>query len=217
MTRRPEDCRLYAIVDTSYLGKRDAARVASQMIEGGVDLIQLRAKDRTDEEAITLAHAILNVTRRKGIPFIVNDHPHVAAVVGADGAHVGQDDMAVAEARRILGPEGWVGKSTHSLQQALEAEKEGADYIGVGPIFATPTKPDDPPVGLDLVRQVASRVKIPFFCIGGIKLENASEVISAGARRLVVVSGILQSPDLTEHCRRLKALFQSIFPNCPSY
>ena len=206
MSRRLEKCRLYGILDTTYLAGRNAATVAGQMIEGGVDLIQLRAKNQSEEEVILLARAVLAVTRRKGIPFIINDHPHVAGATGADGAHVGQDDMSVAEARRILGKSALVGKSTHSLQQALNAEQEDADYIGVGPIFATPTKPDYPPVGLDLVRQVRSKVRIPFFCIGGIKLKNAAEVIAAGAQRLVVVSGILRARNPGDYCRRLKIL-----------
>ncbi len=201
-----EKCRLYGILDTTYLAGRDAATVAAWMIEGGVDLIQLRAKNQSDGEVIALARAVMDVTRRKGIPLIINDHPHVARATGADGAHVGQNDRSVAEARRILGKSALVGKSTHSLQQALNAEQEEADYIGVGPIFATPTKPDYSPVGLDLVRQVRSKIRIPFFCIGGIKLENADEVIAAGAQRLVVVSGILQAQDPADYCRRLKIL-----------
>lgn len=210
MSRLIENCRLYAILDTTWLAGRDVAVVASQMIEGGVDLIQLRAKKESDAEMTALACGIRKVTDAHEIPFIINDRPHLAAATGADGAHVGQDDLSVAEARRMIGSGKWVGKSTHSLQQALAAEQEGADYIGVGPVFATPTKPDYPPVGLELVRQVRARIKIPFFCIGGIKLENVPEVMAAGVRRLVVVSGILQAKNLTGYCRDLKALLGGV-------
>jgi thiamine-phosphate pyrophosphorylase len=204
--RSPESWRLYAILDTGYFAGRDPADLAAQMIEGGVDIIQLRAKGVAEDEVRGMARSICSVTRRAGIPLIVNDHPRVAKAVKADGVHIGQDDGTIASARAIIGGKGWVGRSTHTLDQALEAEKEGADCIGVGPVFATPTKPEAAPVGLDLVRLVAGRVRIPFFCIGGIKLENAPEVIAAGGRRIVVVSGILQAPDLAAYCRSLKKL-----------
>lgn len=199
-------CRLYAILDAAYLGNRDPATVAVEMIRGGVDIIQVRAKDRTPAEIAAMTRAVLHVARPTAIPVVVNDHPRVAVETDADGVHVGQDDADVAETRAALGGEKWVGKSTHSLDQALAAEQEGADYIGVGPIFATPTKPTYAPVGLELVRDVSSRLKIPFFCIGGIKLENAEKVLAAGARRLVVVSGILQAPAIADYCQQLRKM-----------
>ncbi len=202
-------CLLYAILDTGYLGGRDPVDVTARMIAGGVDILQVRAKGATAREMADLGRAVLAVTRPAGVPLILNDHPQVAVEIGADGAHVGQDDLAVVEARRILGSGKILGKSTHSLAQALAAQEEAVDYLGVGPIFATPTKPTYTPVGLALVRQVAPVLRIPFFCIGGIKLENASEVLAAGARRLVVVSGILQAADTADYCRRLKRVLEN--------
>lgn len=205
--RNLEARRLYAILDTVYLAGRDPALIASQMIEGGVDIIQVRAKDRSPREIVILAKAVLEVAHAASVPVIINDHPAVAVEIGADGVHVGQTDIPVPKARQILGGEVcWIGKSTHTLEQALTAEAEGVDYIGVGPVFATPTKPEYPPVGLDLVRAVNSRLKIPFFSIGGIKRENAKDVLFAGAKRLVVVSGILRASDVVAYCRDLQSI-----------
>lgn len=129
----------------------------------------------------------------------------MAREVGSDGLHIGQEDGTVAEARARILPDQLVGKSTHSVEQAVAAQGEGADYIGVGPLYATPTKPDYLPVGLPLIAQVRARVDIPQFCIGGIKRENLRQVIAAGADRAVVVSGILQAEDVKAYCLELKA------------
>jgi len=133
--------------------------------------------------------------------------------VGADGAHVGQDDLAVDDARWRAGralagevPLPIIGKSTHSIEQAVAAAEAGADYIGFGPLFPTPTKAGRPAIGLSDIARVHELVKIPIFCIGGIKLANLPEVIAAGARRVVVVSGILQAPDITAHCREIRGM-----------
>jgi thiamine-phosphate pyrophosphorylase len=140
------------------------------------------------------------------VPFIINDHPEIARSVRAEGVHLGQDDLPIAEAREIVGPDCLVGKSTHSVDQAIRAFFEGADYIGFGPIFATSTKPDYAPVGLGEIRKVHDAVRIPIFCIGGIKLENLPEVIAAGARRVVIVSGLLLANDIALYARSAKEL-----------
>ena len=199
-----KQCYLYAIIDTAYLQDRDPIQVTAQMIKGGVDIIQLRAKDMSRGDISSLAKDILKTTKPAAIPFIINDDPEIAKEVQADGVHVGQDDISINEARRIMGIRKWVGKSTHSLGQALTAQEEGADYIGVGPIFATPTKPNYLPVGLELIGQVKSKIKVPFFCIGGIKLENITQVLKAGAQWMAVVSGILKASDITDYCHSLK-------------
>jgi thiamine-phosphate pyrophosphorylase len=209
MSPNLSSAHLYAIIDTGYLQGRDPGRIASQMVEGGVDVIQIRAKDEDVSVVRDLSKAVIAAVSLQTVSVIINDFPEIAAEVGASGVHVGQDDLSVSAARELIGPGKYVGKSTHSLEQALAAEQEGADYIGVGPVFATPTKPTYKPVGLELVRSVASKVKLPFFCIGGIKVENASEVIRAGAQRLVVVSGILQAEDIVVYCRKIKELFSS--------
>lgn len=202
-------CRLYGILDLAYVARADAARVAYEMIEGGVDILQLRAKRESVAEITAVARELRQATSSAGVPFVVNDYAHIARNVGADGVHVGQDDIAVAEVRRLLGAYGLVGKSTHSHEQATAAKTEGADYIGFGPLFATPTKPDYTPIGLERIKDVHAAVKLPIFCIGGIKLANLPQVIAAGARRVVIVSGLLQAADVAEYARAAKALLNS--------
>ena len=199
-------CRLYGILDLGYVDSSEIAGVAEQMIDGGVDLIQLRAKARPSEEVATIATALHEITLRRGIPLVINDHPGIARAPGAEGVHLGQDDLPIAEARDIAGPDCVVGKSTHSVDQAIRAFYEGADYIGFGPIFATPKKPDYSPVGLEEIRKVHDAVRLPIFCIGGIKLENLPEVIAAGARRVVIVSGLLLAHDIALYALSAKEL-----------
>jgi thiamine-phosphate pyrophosphorylase len=199
-------CRLYGILDLGYVSSLEAREVVEQMIDGGVDLIQVRAKARPSSEIEKIAAALRDITRQRGVPLIINDHPEIARSVQAEGLHLGQDDLPIAEAREIAGPDCLVGKSTHSVDQAIRAFYEGADYIGFGPIFATPTKPDYEPVGLEEIRQVHDAVRIPIFCIGGIKLENLPEVITAGARRVVIVSGLLLANDIALYARSAKEL-----------
>lgn len=200
---------LYAILDAAWLGDRDPGAVAAQMVAGGVDLLQIRAKNATDTTIIAMTRAALAPCRPAGVPVIVNDRPDLAVATGANGVHVGQDDLPVAEVRRIVGPDRIIGKSSHSLEQALAVQAEDVDYFAVGPVFATPTKPTYVPVGLELIRQVSPVAEKPFFCIGGIKNDNAGQVLAAGARRIVVVSGILHAPDISTYCRALKALLNS--------
>lgn len=205
--------QLYGILDLGYVAEKDAERVTERMLEGGIDVLQLRAKDSEETEIEALAARLLPLTEAAGVPLILNDFPQLVPAVGAQGAHVGQDDFAVADARWRAGralagevPLPIIGKSTHSLAQATAAAEEGADYIGFGPLFATPTKPGRPAIGLDDVRHVHELVGIPIFCIGGIKLENLATIVEAGARRVVIVSGLLQAPDIADYARRAKAL-----------
>jgi thiamine-phosphate pyrophosphorylase len=142
------------------------------------------------------------------VPLVINDHPHAAAEIGSEGVHVGQDDAAVANARSIVGPDCFVGKSTHSLAQAIAAQKEGADYIGFGPLYATGTKPDYSPIGLQDVTAVHREVIIPIFCIGGVNASRLDEIQAAGARRVVVVSAFLLARDVRNEVRALKQRLQ---------
>jgi thiamine-phosphate pyrophosphorylase len=199
-------CRLYGILDLGYVESSEAGKVARQLIDGGVDLIQLRAKGRPSAEIANIAAQLHGVTAERDIPLIINDHPEIARIVGTEGVHVGQDDPAISEVREIAGPNCMVGKSTHSVDQAIRAFYEGADYIGFGPIFATPTKPDYPPIGLSEIQRVHEAVRIPIFCIGGITLDNLPEVMEAGARRVVIVSGLLQAKDIPTYGRAAKEL-----------
>jgi thiamine-phosphate pyrophosphorylase len=195
------ECRLYGIVDLGYVEQFDVARVAEQMIKGGVDLIQLRGKGKSLDELAGYAARLHELTAGSSTPLIVNDHAEIASQVPVEGVHVGQDDDPVEVARRKAGREIVVGKSTHSLEQALTAQCEGADYIGFGPIFATPTKPDYPPIGLADIRRVHAEISLPIFCIGGINIDNLQSVIDAGAKRVVMVSALLKAHSIVEYAR----------------
>jgi len=208
MKRSLKDCRLYGFIDTGYLAGRQSDDLARRLIEGGVDIIQLRAKNESREQITEMAKAILLSTRPAGIPLIINDYPDIAMKVDADGVHLGQEDLqetTFAATRTLLGAEKIIGISTHSLDQALAAEKLGADYIGVGPIFPTDTKPGRAAVGLSLIREVVPRIEIPFVCIGGINLSNVQQVKEAGAQWIAVVSAILCADDVVKTARELKA------------
>jgi thiamine-phosphate pyrophosphorylase len=209
--RTIDDCYLYGIIDLGYVEKSNAVRATEAMIKGGVDLIQLRGKGQSIDELVELAEELHELTARSGTPLIVNDHAEVASKVPVEGVHVGQDDDSIEVARRKAGRAVVVGKSTHSLDQARAAQREGADYIGFGPIFATPTKPDYEPIGLQDIKQAHRDVNLPIFCIGGINLDNLEEVIAAGARRVAIVSGLLKAPDVAAYAREAKRLLVSTF------
>jgi thiamine-phosphate pyrophosphorylase len=200
------DCRLYGILDLSYVDISDATRVAEAMIEGGVDLIQLRGKQQSVNELVDLASDLHKITCRSSVPLIANDHAEIAQKVPVEGVHVGQEDDAISLAREKAGRVIVVGKSTHNLAQAAAAQHEGADYIGFGPIFATPTKPDYAPIGLTEIARVHVDLTMPVFCIGGIKIDNLEQVIAAGGRRVAIVSGLLKAPDVVEYARACKKL-----------
>jgi thiamine-phosphate pyrophosphorylase len=204
------DARLYGIVDLGYVPDGAASHAAEKLLEGGVDLLQLRAKGAPKSLVAALAVEIHALTRPRGVPLILNDYPELLRESPAEGAHVGQDDMSVAEARAAAGRPVLIGKSTHSLLQARAAQQEGADYIGFGPLFATPTKPGRPAIGLQDIAAVHEEVSLPIFCIGGIKNENLPEVIAAGARRVVIVYGWLQAADLPGAVRATRTILLNL-------
>ena len=195
------ECRLYGIVDLGYVQESDVARVAEQMLEGGVDLIQLRGKARSIDELVYLAAELHQLTTKSSTPLIANDHAEIASQIPVEGVHVRQDDDSIEVARRKAGRQIVVGKSTHSFEQALAAQREGADYIGFGPIFATPTKPDYRPIGLLDINRVYAEVSLPIFCIGGINIDNLQSVIDAGAKRVVMVSALLNAHSIVDYAR----------------
>jgi thiamine-phosphate pyrophosphorylase len=199
--RSLHECRLYGIIDLGYAERRDAARIVEQMVEGGVDLIQLRGKTKSIEELMELSDELHELTAKSSTPLIVNDHAEIARRVPVEGVHVGQDDDTIQLARQKAARKILVGKSTHSLEQARAAQSEGADYIGFGPIFATPTKPDYTPIGLEDVRRVHAEVNLPIFCIGGINIDNLQSVIDAGAKRVVMVSALLKAHNIVDYAR----------------
>jgi thiamine-phosphate pyrophosphorylase len=204
--KRLVDCHLYAILDLSYVDISDSNRVVELLIDGGVDLIQLRGKNVNLETLSRVAADLHPITSRAGLPLIINDHPEIAASVSLEGVHVGQDDLSIQEVRQKMDRACLVGKSTHSVDQAVAAQVEGADYIGFGPLFATPTKPNYSPIGLNHIAGVHEKVRLPIFCIGGIKLDNLRDVIAAGARRVVIVSDLLQAPRIAAAAQSAKQL-----------
>jgi thiamine-phosphate pyrophosphorylase len=195
------ECRLYGIIDFGYVERRDAARIVEQMIEGGVDLIQLRGKKKSISELMELSAELHELTVQSFTPLIVNDYAEIARQVPVEGVHVGQDDDPIEIVRQKAARELLVGKSTHSLEQAGAAQREGADYIGFGPVFETPTKPDYPAIGLQNIRRVHAEVNLPIFCIGGINIDNLQSVIDAGAKRVVMVSALLKAHNIVDYAR----------------
>jgi len=179
----------------------------SEAIAGGVDVVQMRDKDSPDHVLIGRIEAVKTITDAAGVPLIINDRPDLCLRFDAAGVHLGQEDMSVAEAREMLGPERVIGISTHSLKMALHADKAGVvDYIAIGPVYHTPSK-DTPiqPLGLELLREVVASVGPPVVAIGGITGDNIEEVLSTGVRRVAVIGGILGRGDPGENARRMRA------------
>lgn len=204
------DCRLYTFVDTAYLHGRDPIEITRALCDGGSDLIQLRAKGEPSEVVSQLARYLLPITRAAGVRLVINDHFALAQDVGADACHLGQEDFFDAGHSRVENlrktssrPE--IGLSTHAPDQALRAMAAGADYLAVGPVWATGTKPTASPVTLDYVRWASLHIDRPWFAIGGINLERLDAVLEAGATRICVVSAILLSADIAASCREFKS------------
>lgn len=199
--------RLYGIVDFGYVAEGDVARVTAGLLAGGADLIQLRAKGVELGAVRGAGEVILPLCRAAGVPFILNDYAEMAVELGADGVHIGQEDGALAEVRQKVGEGMLIGRSTHSFLQASEALVDGADYIGFGPLYPTPTKAGRPAIGLGEISRMEAEVGVHLaaFCIGGIKPENLGEVIAAGGRRCVIVSHLLRALDISAETNRLKS------------
>jgi thiamine-phosphate pyrophosphorylase len=198
--------RLY-LVSTASFGGRRLVDLVPELAAAGVDLIQLREKEMEAGQILELGRPLVAACYEAGIPFIVNDRPDVAAALQANGVHLGQDDLPLTLGRRFM-PEAIVGRSTHSRSQ-IDSETTGADrpdYIAVGPVFETPTKPGRGAVGLDLLKYAAPRVGMPWFAIGGIDEGNLSEVMEAGARRVVVVRAITEAPDPVAAAAGIRAI-----------
>jgi thiamine-phosphate pyrophosphorylase len=203
------DCLLYGFIDTAYLRGRSASDIAEQLCRGGADLIQLRGKNNSQSELHEMAKEIAPMTRAADVGLVINDYLEIAKDVGADFCHLGQEDFFGAghkQACELRGPDGIlrIGLSTHAAAQAWEAMNAGADYIAVGPVYATGTKPTATPVTLEYVRWAAQNVKLPWFAIGGITLNNIGEVLAAGASRICVVSAILNANDIAQACSEFK-------------
>jgi thiamine-phosphate pyrophosphorylase len=210
-------CRLYTFVDAAYLAGRSPECIAEQLCQGGSDLIQLRAKDSSADEARRIAERVLPITNGAGVGLVINDFPEIAQSIGAPVCHLGQEDFFESghthrtACPALCGPIKF-GLSSHSPAQAVRAVGAGADYVAVGPVFKTGTKPSAEPVTLELVRWAALNLRLPWFAIGGINLENLDSVLEAGARRICVVSAILNASDLASTCRRFKERLDSFDP-----
>lgn len=212
--RELKNCRLYAFIDTAYLAGRSAADLARQLCDGGADLVQLRAKNRPIEEVRRLASEVAPILRAAGVGFVVNDHLELAREFEADFCHLGQEDYAALGQSSVaplkgMGAKLKIGLSTHAPAEAEAAVAAGADYLGVGPVFPTGTKPEARPVTLDYVRWAAANVRLPWFAIGGINLQNLEQVLNAGARGVCAVSAILNAPDVAQACRQFKNRMES--------
>jgi thiamine-phosphate pyrophosphorylase len=201
--------RLYGILDSGYVPAERMIPMTRSLLEGGVQILQLRAKKETPLAILAMARDVAPLCRKAGVPFLINDHPELVPESGADGAHIGQEDMSVAEARRLAGPGSLIGKSTHSPEQVLASLGEYPDYIGFGPLFATPTKPDYKPVGTDQIRRVIGSVPYPVYCIGGIGAGNLPQVLAAGARNVVLVSDLLKAEDPAARAALCRSLLAS--------
>lgn len=204
-----DDCKLYAFVDTAYLQDRAPELVAQQLCDGGADLIQLRAKTSPPDEIRRMAEKILPLTRRAKVGLVINDHLDIAREVGAEICHLGQEDFFDAGLTHVSQLDTrraqlQIGLSSHAPAQAKRAIAAGADYIAIGPIYATGTKPTAPPVTLEYVRWAKANVTLPWFAIGGVNLQTLDAVLAAGATRICVVSAILNAPDITKACAEFR-------------
>ena len=191
------NCRLYGIVDMGYTAPEQVEARTHALIDGGVRIIQLRAKGVEQPLVKAWAIAMQAICQERGAIFVLNDYPEMAAEIGADAVHVGQDGGSLAEVRKVVGEGMIIGRSTHSLEQAMQARQEGADYIGFGPLFPTGTKPGRPSIGLDDITAAQEAAgDMPMFCIGGINETTLPAILQAGARRVVIVSWLLQQEDI---------------------
>jgi thiamine-phosphate pyrophosphorylase len=203
---RLRDARLYLVCGAAGDG-RDLRAFLDAALRGGVDVVQLREKDLTvnDEAILTATRVFRDACTAHGALFVLNDRPDLAGAARADGVHVGQDDMPVAEARALVGEDVLLGRSTHTPEQVADAAVADVDYFAVGPVHATPTKPGRPAVGLELIRHAASTPRpVPWFAIGGIDTSNVAEVVAAGARRIVVVRALTEAADPEATARALR-------------
>lgn len=204
------DSRLYGIVDLGYVRPEEVESTIAALLRGGIRILQLRAKGIDPATVEQLARRMQPLCREAGAIFVLNDYPDMAARIGADAVHVGQDAGPLTAVRNIVGPQMLIGRSTHSPEQALAAVAEGADYIGFGPLFPTGTKPGRPSIGLQDIAAVQEKLgDFPMFCIGGINGTTLPSVLQAGARRVVIVSWLLQQPDPAAAARDIINLLAS--------
>jgi thiamine-phosphate pyrophosphorylase len=212
LTRQDKKSRLvglYAIIDSQFLGKRDHIKVAEELIKGGANVIQLRDKFTPKAELLPIAQKLQKLCAEKGVLFVVNDHLDIALACGADGLHLGQEDLPLSIARRLLPMDMILGGSVNTVEQAKAAEAEGADYIAVGSMYPTSSKEKPKVVGVGRLRQVRGMVSLPLVAIGGINKDNATEVAANGANAVAVISALLGAKDIAEAARKIINSFEA--------
>ncbi|MBR3473662.1 MAG: thiamine phosphate synthase [Oscillospiraceae bacterium] len=205
-----EDLRLYAVTDRSWLGEESLCSQVEKALRGGVSFVQLREKQLDDERFLAEARELRALCAKYGVPFVVNDRVDIALAVDADGVHVGQEDMAVKEARRLLGPGKIVGATCKSVEQALRAVEEGADYIGSGAMFPSTAKPEAQGISFDELRAICAASRIPVVAIGGITEANLPSLAGTGIAGAALVSAIFAQKDIEAAARRLRALTEHL-------
>lgn len=202
--------RLYAVTDRAWVGKQSLAEQVAAALRGGVTCVQLREKELDEERFLREAEEIFSLCKRYRVPFFINDNVALALRCHADGVHVGQDDMDVAEVRRLVGQEMMIGVSVHTVEEARTAAEGGADYLGVGAMFATSTKTDASLVTKETLRAICDAVSIPVVAIGGISKANLLELAGTGVDGVALVSAIFSAADIAAECRRLYGLSQEM-------
>ncbi|MCD7708832.1 MAG: thiamine phosphate synthase [Clostridiales bacterium] len=202
--------RLYAVTDRAWTGRMTLAGQVEAAISGGATMIQLREKNMEEADFEAEAREILAVCRRCGVPMIVNDNVGIAERVGADGVHVGQTDMDIGQARRILGPDKIIGATAKTVGQARAAEAAGADYLGSGALFGSTTKADARPMEREILMEIVKSVDIPVVAIGGINSQNADALIGTGIAGIAVVSGIFAADDIKSETAKLREIAERL-------
>jgi thiamine-phosphate pyrophosphorylase len=195
--------RLYVIIDKETLGRRSIFDTVKKISNKGVDIIQFRDNASDKDDILKNARVLNKLLRNTKTVFIINDYIDIAKIVDSDGVHLGQDDLSVGITRRLLGKDKIIGISCHNLRQAQRAKAQGADYISIGPLFQTPTKPEYQPIDLNLIKAVKKKIKMPFFVIGGINENNINKVLSYGAKRIVVCRAVCQAKNTSFVIKKL--------------
>ena len=205
-----KDLLLYGVTDRSWLGDRTLAQQVEASLRGGATMIQLREKHMDRGSILAQALELRELCGRYGVPLILNDDAELAQAAGADGVHVGQGDRKPQDARRLIGPDKILGVSAQTVEQAVEAERSGADYLGVGAVFTTTTKLDAKPVSYETLKEICRAVTIPVVAIGGISKRNLLQLSGAGVDGVALVSAIFSAQDIEAECRKLRALSQKM-------
>lgn len=203
-----KESSLYLILDKKTAGSSSLFDIVFRVRGSGVDIVQFRDKQSGKESIIKDVFILRKLLSGTKTLFIINDYLDVAKITDADGLHIGQSDTSIEIARQVLGPDKIIGVSCHSIREALRAQKKGADYIGIGPLFSTPTKPEYKPIGLRIVKELGKKLKIPFFAIGDVNLNNINELVNTGVRRAAVCRAILKAKNISYASRKLSEVLR---------